>query len=103
MAGFIMELIYQHFILFSLLFLAVGFLIGRIYKNISQENKIESFFTKESKNKAKEVSDISIDETTHVVPINTGGLEKKYSNMGEHKTTSENISMGIEKLKGLKK
>lgn len=98
-----MELIHQHFMLFSILFLAVGFLVGRIYKGISQETKIESFFAKESKKKPKEASDISIDETTHVVAINTGGLEKKYSNMGEQKTTSENISMGIEKLKGLKK
>jgi hypothetical protein len=99
----------HHFILFSTVFLLIGYLLGTHFKNIKSKNddKIESFFNKEKKrsqvdNKPKK-STIDIDDSTHVVKIKTDGLEKKYEEIGNKQTTSEDISSSINKLKNLKR
>jgi hypothetical protein len=99
--------IHQHFLLFSFVFFFIGFissycLFGVKSQSIT-ENETESFFSKEKKKKPKINQDILIDNTTHVVSINTEGLEKKYEEIGNNKTKQENISSSIDKLKTLKK
>lgn len=98
----------HHFILFSVIFLAVGFLIGHYLANNKSENnhKPESFFAKEKREsvaKQNKKSTIDIDESTHVVKIHTKGLEKQYDNIAKEKTTQEDITSSINKLKNLKK
>ena len=45
---------------------------------------------------------ISIDEAKFVTKIDTNNLEKKYSSLGDTKTSQENISSSINKLKSMK-
>lgn len=94
----------DHFVLFSILFLLVGFLFGQRFHKNSIEEKPVSFF-KQQKEHAKTIdkSTIDIDSTKHVVKIKTDDLEKKYEDMGNKQTTSENITGSINKLKNLKK
>jgi hypothetical protein len=47
-------------------------------------------------------TNISIDETKIVTKINTDDLEKKYDQLAETKSSQENISSSINKLKALK-
>ena len=94
----------DHFILFSVVFLLIGFLLGQHFRKINNEDKPISFF-KQQKKRAKTVDKptIDIDSTKHVVKIKTDGLEKKYEDMGNKQTTNENITGSINKLKKLKK
>lgn len=111
MARFMIEQVEHHFILFSLVFLFIGYILGYQFKNNSKEileQKQESFFTQQDKTKTsqaktKKSSIIDIDESTHVVKIKTDSLEKKYENISEEKQTQENISESVNKLKSLKK
>lgn len=93
---------------FTLLFLGVclffiGYLIGKnsnsngVYTNVS--NKPKSFFGEE---KAQVKNNISIDDTKYVVDIKTTGMEKKYDSLGDTKTSEENISLSVNKLKNMK-
>lgn len=103
-------MIYQlehHFILFSIIFLIIGYILGQNLNTISlktENTKIDSFFNKQSKkNKQVQNDKIDIDSSTHVVKINTDNLQKGYSEMGQKQTTEEDISSSINKLKNLKK
>lgn len=83
--------------IFSIL---IGYMFGRINNNIYSNNKIietPSFF-----NKQKSENKVSIDSTKIVTNINTNGLEKKYTNIGNTKETTENITTSINKLKSMK-
>ena len=100
----------HHFILFSIIFLLIGYLLGLHFKNLNSnpvDEKIDSFFEQQNKkNKVdtkKKKSTIDIDDSTHVVKIKTDGLEKKYEEIGNEQTTNEDISSSINKLKNLKK
>lgn len=102
------DFIIHHFVLFSIIFLFLGFLLARSLKQTNEkEEKIESFFQKENKkskqDNSKKNTTIDIDESVHVVNINTENLEKKYEKMGNTKSTQEDISSGIEKLKNMKR
>jgi hypothetical protein len=99
----------HHFILFSIIFLVIGYLLGNHLKNSRsiKDEPTESFFKKEKRKseqaKTKKSPIIDIDESTHVVKITTEGLEKKYETIGNSQTTTEDISGSINKLKNLKK
>lgn len=100
-----LELIYQHFLLLSLLFFAIGYLTAFIIhsnKYTEKQYKNESFFSQQ-KNKQKIKKNIDIDDSTHVVTIKTDGLEKRYEEIGTNLTKQENITSSINKLKNLKK
>lgn len=102
----------HHFILFSLIFLLIGFILGQQlrmnYWYPKEDEQEESFVKKHTKKKKKldkheEEDTISIDSSTHVVSIKTDNLEKKYEEITEKVKTDENISSSINKLKSLKK
>lgn len=95
----------HHFILFSMIFLLLGFILGKNLKHHDKEIiHTESFFKQQKKQREKtKTPTIQIDDSTHVVAIKTDGLEKKYENIGNSKTTNEDISGSINKLKNLKK
>lgn len=82
--------------------LIIGYILGKIngisgVSNISN-NKPVSFFDKNNKQK----SPILIDDKTVVTDIKTDNLEKKYSSLGDTKTSNENIESSISKLKSMK-
>jgi predicted membrane protein len=101
----------HHFILFSLIFLIIGYLLGvnlkyHQYYNNKNEEVNESFFAKNSRNKIdkKEKSPtIDIDDSTFVTKITTDNLEKKYENLANESSTTEDINHSINKLKKLRK
>lgn len=78
----------------------IGFLFGRIFKK-SNENKQKSFFDI-NQNNTKDNS-VQIDNKKVVLEIKTDNLEKKYNSLGDIKTSEENISESINKLKNIKK
>jgi hypothetical protein len=100
----------HHFILFSIIFLVIGYLLGNHFNNTRKtdtDSLPESFLKKEKRKteqaKSKKSPIIGIDESTHVVKIKTDGLEKKYEEIGNSQTKQEDISGSINKLKNLKK
>jgi hypothetical protein len=78
----------------------LGYLVGRL--NGSQGVSYIGRVSKNSQQSINQLSKIDIDEKKFVVDINTNGLEKKYTELGETKQTQENISSAIDKLKNMK-
>ena len=77
----------------------LGFVVGKILSisGVSISNKPKSFIqTQQSHNQ------VSIDEKIHITDIKTDGMVKKYDSLGEVKSSNENISSSIEKLKRMK-
>lgn len=98
----------ENIVIYSLLWLniislLIGYLLGNL--NLKQKsNIVNSSFIKNNSNKTiNHCSNIKIDDKKVVVSIDTDGLEKKYNQLGDIKTSQENISSSIDKLKHLKK
>ena len=82
--------------------LIIGYILGKI--NSSSGVYIDSkdpvgFFNKVKNDTVKK---ISIDDSIFISDIKTDSLEKKYDKLGETKTSNENISSSISKLKSIK-
>jgi hypothetical protein len=93
----IVILVLLNFISFTL-----GFVIGKIssLSGVSTVyNKPKSFIQSQQQPTA---NTISIDEKIHITDIKTDGMVKKYDNLGEVKSSNENITNSIEKLKKMK-
>lgn len=93
----ILALIILVVILHSFLF---GYFFGH-YTNKNGVNNSGSFFTKQKESIQNKPS-ISIDDKKFVTEIKTDTLEKKYDSLGDVRSTSENISDSVNKLKNLK-
>lgn len=80
----------------------VGYIIGK--KNSSQGffEAPGSFFKQQKTTINSQRPNIEIDDKKFVGDIKTDTLEKKYDSLGETKTSSENISGAINKLKNMK-
>lgn len=105
----------HHFILFSIVFLLIGFILGKNLKNTISIEETQECSTKKRNKKQREkdkkeflqdkpekIPTITIDDSTHVVAIKTNDLEKKYENIGDNKSTNEDINSSISKLKNLR-
>lgn len=80
----------------------IGYLLGRFSKlGGVTNNSPKSFF--KTQNDTKLANDVSIDDKKIVVNIKTDGLEKKYESLGDVKSSDENISESVNKLKNLKR
>lgn len=89
-------------IFFSFNSLLIGYIIGRLQGHSGVSDiKPKSFFS-QNKEDNRPKSQISIDDKKFVTDIKTDNLEKKYESLGEKKTSSENISGAINKLKSMK-
>lgn len=88
------------------MFYLMGYMVGclkSIQNGQSQnETRPQSFFDR-NRQEAAHGGSIEIDERKIVTDINTGGIEKKYAELGETKVSDENILSSINKLKGLKR
>lgn len=76
----------------------IGYILGK---------KIENSTTNVNpvlrhKNKFATDNNVKIDDTKFVTDIRTDTLEKKYDSLGDVKSTAENISDSVNKLKNLK-
>lgn len=92
-------------ILFNLVFI-LGLFLGLMW-SYSRNNIVNQTpginNTKTASNQiTKNPTKIEIDETKFVTKINTDGLEKKYTDIGNKKESDEQISTSINKLKSLK-
>ena len=81
----------------------IGYFFGRFANNNGVSNDRPKSFFKQQDSKQQEVNGIAIDDKKFVVDIKTEGLEKKYNSLGDVKTTEENISESVNKLKNLKR
>lgn len=82
--------------------LIIGYILGKINSSNGvyiNSQKPVGFFDKIKNDNIKK---ISIDDSTFVSDIKTDNLEKKYEKLGETKTSTENISSSISKLKSMK-
>lgn len=91
-------------IIFNIFSLLLGFLLGKISHNNGvlsiTNNRPKSFLNQQSDNNTNK---IEIDSKKIVTNINTSGLEKKYTKLGEEKESKDNISLSVDKLKNLKR
>jgi hypothetical protein len=90
-------------ILFSLnlICLLLGYILGKHNSNNNLLNN--SYNTKTLKNNSTNNTDkINIDSSKVVTKIKTDDLEKKYTSLGETKSSQENIEGSINKLKNMK-
>ena len=84
--------------------LIIGYILGRLTVSQKQnfiQDKPKSFFKNEKETIAEDR--IAIDDKKVVLEIKTDNLEKKYNSLGDIKTSNENISESVNKLKNLKK
>jgi len=79
----------------------IGFLLGKSLKGLTNESNTQSFF-KQQQAEQKIKNQITIDDKKVVLNIDTNKLEKKYDSLGETKTSSEDISGAVNKLKNMK-
>lgn len=84
-----------------ILAIIIGYVLGVVSqgKGVSSSTP-RSFFN--SQDRSGSQSNISINDSKYVADIKTSGMEKKYTSLGETKTTEENISSSINKLKNMK-
>ena len=78
---------------------SVGYILGMM-SNKEEIPKVKSFFTKRDD---KIEQSIDINDSTYVSEINTKGLEKKYTTLGETQQSTEDISSAVNKLKNIKR
>jgi hypothetical protein len=98
-----MNLIYLSIIILTTIIVCIIFLIGYIIGKISSINGV-STAKGINKNINKEIgfAENNIDDTKFVVKIKTDQLQKKYDELGEMKSSQEDISDSISKLKSMK-
>lgn len=88
------------------MFYLMGYMVGclkSIQNGASQnETRPQSFFDR-NRQESKSSGAIEIDERKIVTDIKTDGMQKKYEELGETKTSNEDISGSVNKLKGLKR
>ena len=90
-------IIWLHIICFS-----VGYIIGMM-SHKKDIPKTRSFFTKNNDKIEQSKVSIDINDSTYVSEINTKGLEKKYTTLGETQQSTEDISSAVNKLKNMKR
>lgn len=96
-----MDFIYLLLGVFSVSMLVSFFMIGYLLGKLSVSNGVskcnKSFIKNDQKNTLG-----SIDDTKFVVKIKTDELQKKYDQLGDIKSSEENINNSVSKLKNMK-
>lgn len=80
----------------------IGYLVGRSSAS-GVYNSPQSFFDKNKQKSSVEKNNLSIDDKKFVTEIKTDNLERKYSSLGDIKTTEDTIDSSVNKLKNLKR
>lgn len=103
----------SYLVIFLLLILyPIVFIIGYILGKMNQPNGVYSYsnqnilskYNQQTSNNSNEKTKpiVAIDDRKLVVDIKTDSLEKKYDSLGDVKTSNENISSSVNKLKNMK-
>lgn len=95
------SIIFFLIIIVSINTLLLGYLLVSFLQN-GVSNKHKSFFNQKN-SLSKENNSITVNDKIFIVDIKTEGLEKKFNVLGDIKTTDEDISGSINKLKNLKR
>ena len=82
---------------------SLGYILGMMMGNKEEIPKTKSFFTKNNDKIEQSKISIDINDSTYVSEINTKGLEKKYTTLGETQQSTEDISSAVNKLKNMKR
>ncbi|NBT08687.1 MAG: hypothetical protein EBS93_07605 [Chitinophagia bacterium] len=90
-------------LILNLFSFAFGLILGRLWITSSVYSSVEKPKSFLQKNNESNKEKVSIDDKKIVLDIKTGGMEKKYENLGEVKQSSDTISSSVDKLKQLKK
>lgn len=83
-----------------------SFLFGYFFGCFTHKNGVKnnnSFFSSQQKEIENNKPQIFIDDKKFVTEIKTDNLEKKYDSLGDIRTTQDNISESVNKLKNLKR
>lgn len=72
-------------------------------QGIPYDQFVREILTATGSNKEQQLGGIAIDERKIVTDIKTDGMQKKYEELGETKTSNEDISGSVNKLKGMKR
>lgn len=87
----------------SILFYLAGYITHYVrYSGVSIDMGNNTYKGNLVKNTSINQKLIKIDDTKFVTDITTEGLEKKYTDLGETKNTTENVSSSVNKLKSMK-
>ncbi len=102
--GLILVFIVILFFISYVIVFTLGLFIGGLYFNRGVSNDRISI-NRTNKNIAEKntMNAISIDDSKFVTDIKTDGMEKKYESIAETKSSSEDISNSISKLKNMKR
>lgn len=94
----------NYIIIYVLILLNIfSFLLGYLYGKLNNIGYHQNINSNNKKNKKITTnSDITIDDKTVVVSIDTKGFEKKYTELGDTKIMQTDISESVNKLKNLK-
>jgi hypothetical protein len=96
-------------IIISIIIVAIvihSFLFGYFFGSLTHKNGVNnnnSLFSSKQKETQNNKPQIFIDDKKFVTEIKTDNLEKKYDSLGDTKTTQDNISESVNKLKNLKR
>jgi hypothetical protein len=95
----LLSLIVSYFIVFG-----VGLFLGHYYANtgVSKDSHIGFLRTISQQNIKDTAKSLSIDDRKVVLGLDTEGLQKKYSQLGDTQKQKEDISSSINKLKNMK-
>jgi hypothetical protein len=78
----------------------LGYLLGRLHAGNTEY--VYNTSNKKNKSTAPSKTSIQINEEKFVTDIRTDNIEKKFETLGDTKTSEENISSAINKLKNMK-
>lgn len=94
----LLSLIVSYFIVFS-----IGLFLGYYYANtgVSKDSNV-GFLRANNQSNKDAAKSVSIDDRKVVLGLDTEGLQKKYSQLGDTKKQKEDISGSISKLKNMK-
>jgi hypothetical protein len=86
----------------NLICLGLGYLFGMLnHSRFTTTDETRNIYSSQP-NKTKNIEKIEIDTSKIVTKIKTDDLEKKYTSLGETKSSQENIQSSVNKLKNMK-
>lgn len=93
-------------IIYPIVFI-IGYILGKIHQpngvyNHSNQIVSSKYNQQNNNSNQKTIPIVAIDDRKLVVDIKTDSLEKKYDSLGDVKTSNENISSSVNKLKNMK-
>ena len=90
-------------IITNIIFLAIGYILGKSQLGVDSSYGINRHQNKINKFDFKSSPKIEIDDKKFVTDIKTDNLERKYDTLGDVKTTEDTIDSSVNKLKNLKR